>query len=188
MAFNTVRGAMRYSWLPFRKWPLEGAVTISLFSLLVSLSQCVTTVPLIVDFYIRPNLVVIGHKGEDGAIAMFKIRNDGNKSATKIEFGFLVPPGYRENIIPNVDNKIVRDVNQNIIQNIRVEFDRISPGEKMGVVLQFWPEHDEDKDKLLEVRHALEAAGAHLPAFSFVRSAEGEGQFRIEPRLYKTSP
>lgn len=165
--------------LPRFKWP-SAPTAIALLALIVSGLQLIFTAPILTQFYIRPDLTVTGSprpgQKDKISVASYKVANDGNAAATKIEIGFLVDPTQRVALMPAIGANIVEQNQAGLIKFVRIEVERLSAGESFLVTI-FPPTASKESAKREKPDSPFKAGWWLFPAFSFVRSAEGPGRY-----------
>jgi hypothetical protein len=152
-------------------------------ALLLSAGQLFFAAPLLSRYYFRPDLVVTGSKSsgpkDKVLFAGFAVSNNGNAPATKVEVGFIVQENQRVTVMPNINANIVEDPSA-IVKHIRIEVERLSPGEHFNVTIFPGPSL---QTLPAEVANVFAKGGMNMfPAFSFIRSAEGTGRFVASER------
>ena len=172
--------------LPKLTWPSVTTV-IAVLALLLGIVQLAFTVPVLTQYYIKPDLVVSGGarlgakgKAELGlkeapaaakkalGLTSYLVVNEGNAAATKIEIGFLDAADSKVTVVPSISANIVQD-SSGWLKTVRVEVERLSAGETFTV--HFSPGASRKPSPEAEFFRM------NLPTFSFVRSAEGPGRY-----------
>jgi hypothetical protein len=163
----------------------SSATAIAWLALILSAFQFAFSVPLLTQFYIRPDLLVTGppldlkkqftaaNGKEIISTITFAVSNEGNAAATKIEIGFIVKPADRVQVAPAISANIVEQKDPAFFKTVRIEVERLSPAEHFQVTVFPGPT-DPSKDK--GSRDFFAGLLFH-PTFSFVRSAEGPGRY-----------
>lgn len=161
-----------------KKWPFDAAITIALLALVISIGQFLLTAPIVNGLFVGPKLVVRG-KGSDPKaevlVGSFNVANEGNSPATKIELGLVLQVDQRVNVMPNFGATIIEEKSPAFVKNIRIEVERLTPGENFFVMVLPGPSNQ----KLdAQVANFMVKSGIkEIPGFSFLRSAEGIGKF-----------
>lgn len=170
-------------------WP-SATTVIAVLALLLGVVQLAFTVPVLTQFYIKPDLVVsssrpFGDKSKvdpelklneptKKKLALFTsymVANEGNAAATKIEVGFIVAPRHAVSVRPSISANVIQDESA-LIKHVRVEVAHLAPGEMFTVVI--FPDPAKQQSS---AANFLEKAGMTFPSFAFARSAEGPGRY-----------
>jgi hypothetical protein len=169
---------MRFQYLNKFKWPFDSAITIALLALIISAAQFLLTVPILTNFYVSPKLLVKGNGSDpkaDVLVGNYNVTNNGNAPATKIELGFVLQADQRISVIPNISANIVEEKSPSFIKNVRIEVERLNQGESFLVMVLPGPSLQKLNKGVAEF---FQKSGVkEVPAFSFIRSAEGAGKF-----------
>jgi hypothetical protein len=169
---------MRFQYLKKFKWPFDSAITIALLALIISAAQFLLTAPILTNFFVSPKLLVKGSGSDpkaDVLVGNYIVTNDGNAPATKIELGFMLQADQTISVLPNLSTNIVEEKSPDLIKNVRIEVDRLSPGESFLVMVLPGPSLQKLNKELAEFFQKSDVK--EVPAFSFIRSAEGAGKF-----------
>lgn len=160
------------------RWPFDAGVSIALFALTISLAQFIFTTPVLNNFIVGPKLIVRGKGADpksDVLMGTYTVVNEGNSVATKIELGFLMQSDQRINVMPNIGATIVEEKNPSFIKNVRIEIERLTPGESLMIIIS--PGFSNQKLRSDIAESFVKSGVKEIPAFSFIRSMEGNGKF-----------
>lgn len=165
-------------------WP-SATTVIAVLALILGVVQLAFTVPVLTQFYIKPDVVVspgarLGAKAKTElalkeapskvkkllGLMSYTVANEGNAAATKIEVGFIADADTKLSVMPSISANVVQE-KSGFLRYVRVEVERLSPGEVFTV--QFRREGKPSPE--------AEFFRMNLPALSFVRSAEGPGRY-----------
>lgn len=161
-----------------KKWPFDAAITIALLALAVSSAQFLLTAPIVNNLFVGPKLVVRGKGSDlkaDVLVGTFNVANEGNASATKIELGLSLQIDQRVSVMPNFGATIVEEKSPAFIKNVRIEVERLTPGENFFVMVLPGPSNQKLDPQIADF--FAKSGIKEVPTFSFLRSAEGIGRF-----------
>jgi hypothetical protein len=145
------------------QWPWDGATSIALAALILSLSQFVLTTPILIDAWWKPQLLLL--QTDDGRSLI--VTNVGNAPASEIEIELAgAPAKFLEDTMVWPDGGVVTSETD---LGLRLVYPRLDPGEQFWAIIVF-------KD---DVAEKLSKAPSHISLF---RSAEGPGEIRILPK------
>jgi hypothetical protein len=136
------------------------------------------TAPLIANLFVGPSLVVRGKGSPPEASVLtgtYIISNEGNAPATKIEMGLVLQIDQRLSVMPNIGSNVVEEKSPAFLKNVRVEIERLSPGESAYVMVFPGPSLEKLDSRL--ANYFPKSGVKEIPLFSFVRSNEGPGKF-----------
>ncbi len=175
MFVRFIKGIMPLKVL--NKWPFDAAITIALFALFLSVVQLFLNTPVLVNFYMEPELVVRGSGSDpkaDVLIGMFEVNNSGRASATNVEIGLTVQEDQRVSLMPNIEADITEDKEPVFIKKVRIKIPKLTSGETVVILAVPGPSNEKLKDELADffVRSGIK----EIPMIDFIKSDQGMGK------------
>lgn len=110
--------------------------------------------------------------------SMYLVTNEGNAPATKIEVGIGLQIDQRLIFLPNLVTNTVEEKNPALVKNIRIEIERLLPGEHMLIIAL--PGKDGNRLDPGLADFMVKTGIKEFPSISYVRSAEGVGKIKHE--------
>lgn len=166
---------------PKKKRGFDLTTFIAALALIVSVAQLLVTAPVLLKIFVKPRLEVvqvqISNARDDfysGAGGIFIVRNNGSAPATKVELGLMLFSDQKVTVIPNVSGQVISEQDDSLVRT-RVEFEHLQPVEEVLVMVT--PSNRGMPDAPNQAG-AKDEFSLGLPKVFFIRSAEGQGEFR----------
>ena len=132
--------------------------------------------PLLVTFYIEPELVVRGRGSDpkaDVLMGTFQVTNEGRASATNVEIGLTIQKDQRVSIAPNIEAQFIEDKNPVFVKKIRILIPKLTSGETIIIMALPGPNLEKLNDEVADffVRSGIK----EIPMINFIKSDQGMG-------------
>ena len=146
-------------------------------ALLLSVTQLFLNTPLLINFYMEPELVVRGigtHPEADELIGSFEVNNEGRASATNVEIGLTIQKNSRIWILPNIEAQITEVNNFYFITIVRINIPKLTPGETVKIIVRPGVGEEKLNEEIADI--FVKLGTKEIPLINFIKSDQGMGR------------